>query len=206
MSPLARDRWLRGALWVLLLTPGCVLLASAFTGSLGANPGEALILETGQWTLRFLLLTLAATPVQRLSGWNGLLRHRRMLGVGAFAYGVLHLLAYAWLDQALVLADIVADVLDRPFIFAGMVTLLLMLPLALTSFDAAVRRLGLKRWRYLHRLVYVAAGTALLHFWWKVSMGKELVYTEVLVYGALAIALLAARALPRVRRRRAGVA
>jgi methionine sulfoxide reductase heme-binding subunit len=191
--------WTGRLLWVLLPAPAVALIGSAFAGRLGANPGEALILETGEWTLRFLLLTLAATPVAKLTGWGGLVRHRRLLGVWTAVYAGLHLLAYAWLDQALDLGAIAADVLERPFIAAGMLAAAILAALAATSFDGAVRRLGARRWRALHRGVYLAGAAALLHFWWKVTMGKEVDYTEPAVYAAIFAALLLARLVPARR-------
>ncbi|WP_372723655.1 ferric reductase-like transmembrane domain-containing protein [Immundisolibacter sp.] len=187
--------WL-AALWVLVLTPALLLLLRALQNQLGANPVEELTLELGQWALRLLLLTLAATPVRRLTGWNGLLRHRRLLGLSAAAYALMHLLVYAVLDQGLALSLIVQDVFKRPFITAGMAAALLLLPLAATSFDAAVRRLGARRWQALHRLVYAATGLALLHFWWKVKVDTA----EPAIYLAVFGLLLAARLLPARRR------
>ena len=180
--------WAAG-LWMLALTPALVLLARALGNRLGANPVEELTLELGQWALRFLLLTLAATPLRRLSGWSALLRHRRLLGLTAASYALLHLLTYAVLDQGLLWSQIVGDILKRPFITAGMAAFVLLLPLAATSFDAAIRRLGARRWQALHRLVYVASALALLHFWWKVKADTA----EPAIYLAVFVLLLAAR-------------
>lgn len=177
------------ALWALVLAPAGGLLWRTLTGRLGANPVEALTLETGHWTLRFLLLTLAATPLRRLSGWNGLLRHRRLLGLAAAGYALLHLLVYAVLDQGLLWRQIGRDILERPFITVGMAAFVLLLPLAGTSLDAAIRRLGARRWQALHRLVYLATALALLHFWWKVKADTR----EPAIYAALFGLLLAAR-------------
>ncbi|ANX04872.1 sulfite oxidase heme-binding subunit YedZ [Immundisolibacter cernigliae] len=180
--------WAAG-LWTLALTPALVLLARALGNRLGANPIEELTLELGQWALRFLLLTLAATPLRRLTGWTVLLRHRRLLGLTAASYALLHLLVYAVLDQGLLWSQIVGDILKRPFITVGMAAFVLLLPLAATSFDAAIRRLGARRWQALHRLVYVATGLALLHFWWKVKADTA----EPTIYLTVFALLLVAR-------------
>lgn len=197
---LLRARLWQVGLWLLAIAPALALLWRAFGGRLGANPIEELTLELGQWALRFLLLTLAATPVRRLTGWSVPLRHRRLLGLTAASYALLHLLVYMVLDQGLLWSQIIADVLKRPFITAGMAAFALLLPLAATSFDGAIRRLGARRWQALHRLVYVAAGLALLHFWWKVKADTR----EPAIYLAVFVLLLAARWLApghRLRRR-----
>lgn len=180
--------WAAG-LWALVLAPVLVLLARTLGNRLGANPVEELTLELGQWALRFLLLTLAATPVHRLTGWTVLLRHRRLLGLTAASYALVHLLVYAVLDQGLLWSQIFDDILKRPFITAGMAAFILLLPLAATSLDAAIRRLGARRWQALHRLVYAATGLALLHFWWKVKADTA----EPAIYLAVFALLLAAR-------------
>lgn len=192
--------WTGRVLWLVLPAPLVVLIVGALTGRLGPNPGEALILETGEWTLRWLLVTLAATPLARVTGFRGLARHRRLLGLWTAGYALVHLLAYAWLDQALDWAAIFKDVLERPFIAAGALAIVLLVPLAATSFNAAVRALGPRNWQRLHRLVYAAALAALVHFWWKVTMGKEVDYTEPLVYAGIFAALMLARWMPARRR------
>jgi methionine sulfoxide reductase heme-binding subunit len=180
-------------LWVACALPALVLLAAAMGDRLGANPAEKLVRETGEWGLRFLWLTLAVTPLRELSGWAALLRYRRALGVTAFVYAALHLLCYAWLDKGLVLDDIVRDVFKRNFIFVGMAAFLLMTPLALTSFNAAIRALGGQRWRWLHRLVYAVALLVLLHFYWKKSIKNDV--NEVMVYALILAVLLGWRAM-----------
>ncbi len=184
------------ALWVLVFAPAAALLVGALTNGLGANPVETLELETGQWALRLLLITLAATPLRRWTGWNVLLVHRRRLGLAAAGYALLHLLSYAVVDQGLLWSQILADVLKRPFITAGMAAFVLLLPLAATSFDAAISRLGPRRWQRLHRLVYGATAVALLHFWWKVKADTR----EPAVYLLVFALLLAARWWPAGRR------
>ena len=188
--------WLRTrtAWWALLalgLLPLAWLLHGAMSDGLGANPAEALIRATGDWTLRGLCLTLAITPLRVQLGWPELLRFRRLLGLLTFSYALLHLLAYAWLDMGLVPEDIVRDIPKRPFVLVGTLALLLLLPLAVTSWNGAIRRLGAARWQALHRLVYAVAVLAVLHFAWMRS-GKRL-YGEVWVYGLLLAALLAWR-------------
>jgi methionine sulfoxide reductase heme-binding subunit len=159
--------------------------------SLGANPAEALTRQTGDWTLRGLCVVLAITPLREITGTPALLRFRRTLGVSTFIYACLHMLCYAWFDQGLAFDDIWRDILKRPFIWLGFGGLLAMLPLALTSFNAAIRWMGVKRWQTLHRLVYAVAVLAVLHFFW-MRAGKN-DFTEVLVYAAVLGILLAWR-------------
>lgn len=180
--------WAKPLVWLLCAMPLAWLFVRAATDQLGANPAEALIHVTGLWTIRWLWLTLAISPLRDAFSLPGLLRHRRALGVTAFIYGLLHFLAYAWLDKGLVLDDIVRDVLKRNFILVGLLALILMTPLALTSFNRAIKALGGKRWQALHRLVYAVALLGLLHFYWKKS-GKNDV-AEVLVYAVILAALL----------------
>lgn len=155
---------------------------------LGSNPIEELLHELGRWSLKFLLLTLAVTPVRRLMGWSWLIRYRRMLGLFAFFYLLLHFLVYAVLDQGLALGMIFEDVLKRPYITLGMAGLLMMVPLAATSTKAMMRRLG-KRWVKLHRLVYVIAILGVWHFYWQVKLDT----LQPLVYAAILAVLLGAR-------------
>ncbi len=187
------NRWLlhpacKPAVFALSLLPFAGLLGGAIADTLGANPAEALIRGTGDWTLRFLCLTLAVTPLRQWTGWHALLRLRRMLGLFAFFYGLLHFLGFAWLDMGLDPAAILKDIAKRPFILVGTAALLLMLPLAATSFDRAIRALGGARWRALHRLVYAVALLGLLHFFW-MRAGKN-DFGEVAVYAAVLGALL----------------
>lgn len=160
---------------------------------LGANPAEHITRTTGDWTLRFLLLTLAVTPLRKLTGWHALARFRRMLGLFAFFYGTVHLSSYLAFDHAFDHAfDLLAignDIVKRPFITVGVATLLLMLPLAVTSTNAMVRRLGARRWLALHRLVYLIAPLGVLHFWWMVK--KDI--TEPAIYAAVLTVLLGYR-------------
>jgi len=186
-------------LFVASLLPFAWLLYGALANTLGANPAEALIRATGDWTLRFLCLTLAVTPLRQWTGQPALLRFRRMLGLFTFFYGVLHFLCYAWLDMGFDLAEITRDIPKRPFALVGFAALLLMAPLAATSFNRAIRALGAKRWQALHRLVYAVALLAILHFFWMRSAKHN--YAEVAVYAAILAVLLGWRLLARLRRR-----
>ncbi|NNK32452.1 MAG: sulfoxide reductase heme-binding subunit YedZ [Xanthomonadales bacterium] len=163
--------------------------------SLGANPVEELIHRNGKWGLKFLLLTLAVTPLRRLTGFNWLLRFRRMLGLFAFFYISLHFLVYSGLDQRFDLGVILEDIADRPYITVGFAALLLLVPLALTSTRGMMRRLG-GRWQKLHRLVYPAAILGVWHFYWQVKLDT----LEALVYAIILAVLLGARLVYRWRR------
>ena len=163
-------RLLRPLVFTASLGPVAYLALGALQGTLGANPIEAITRSTGVWTLRFMLLTLAVTPLRVLSGWNDVMRVRRMLGLFAFFYGSLHLVTYVWLDQFFDWAAIVKDVAKRPFITAGFSAYVLLVPLALTSTAAMIRRLGGRTWRRLHRLAYVAAAIGIVHYWWLVKL------------------------------------
>ena len=188
LHPLAKP-----LVFVLCLLPLAWLVFGAINDQLGANPAEALIRSLGDWTLRFLCLTLAVTPLRVRTRTPQLARYRRMLGLFTFFYACLHLLAYGWLDMGLDMADIGRDILKRPFILVGFACWLLLLPLAATSFNRAVRWLGGRQWQALHRLVYLIAGLALLHFFW-MRAGKNN-FAEVWVYGAIIGALLLERLL-----------
>lgn len=178
------------------LVPFGWLVWATFTSGLGVNPAETLQLETGIWALRFLLVTLAITPLRRLTGWNRLIQFRRMFGLFAFFYAALHFLCYAVLDTGFAPDLILADVAKRPFITAGMAAFLSMIPLALTSTKGWIRRLG-RRWQALHRLVYLSAIAAALHFAWKVKV----VVGEPVYYAAIVAALLGFRLLWHFRTR-----
>ncbi|MBA4109698.1 MAG: sulfoxide reductase heme-binding subunit YedZ [Leptothrix sp. (in: Bacteria)] len=180
--------WVKPLVWLLCAVPAVALLVAAATDNLGANPAEKLIRETGEWTLRWLWLTLAITPLRDVTSLAGLLRYRRALGVTTFVYALLHFLSYAWLDKGFVVNDIVGDVLKRNFILVGMVALILMTPLALTSFNRAIKAMGAKRWQAMHKLVYAVALLGLLHFYWKKSAKNDL--SEVWVYAAILAVLL----------------
>ena len=155
--------------FALSLAPALYLVYLGFTNNLGVNPAETLQLETGTWALRFLVATLAVTPVRRLSGWNRIVQYRRMLGLYAFFYAFAHFLTYLVLDLSFAFDQMMADVAKRPFITMGFTAFVLMIPLALTSTKGWIRRLG-RRWQVLHRLVYVSAITASIHYIWKVKV------------------------------------
>ena len=175
-------------LLVLLLLPLAWLVFAAATDSLGANPAEALIRRSGDWTLRLLCATLAITPLRVLLGQPALARFRRMLGVATFGYALLHFVCYAVLDQGLDLAVILKDIAKRPFILVGTSALLLMAPLALTSFNRAIKALGAPRWQRLHKSIYAIALLALLHFFW-MKAGKN-DFGEWSIYAAVVASLL----------------
>lgn len=179
-------------LCLLCFLPFAWLVWGAVNDALGANPAEYLIRATGDWTLRLLCLTLAVTPFRVLFGLPELARLRRMLGLFTYVYAVLHVLCYSWLDMGFEWGDIAADIAKRPFILVGFSAFVLLTPLALTSFNRAIRWLGAKRWQWLHRLVYAVAVLAVLHFFW-MRAGKSN-FTEVFVYASVILVLLAWRA------------
>ena len=181
---------LRAVVFALCLVPLARVLVLGWLDRLGANPVEFVTRSSGTWTLVLLLAALAVTPVRRLTAWNWLARIRRMVGLFAFFYACLHLSTYIWLDQWFDWGAIALDVLERPFITAGMATWLVLLALALTSTDGMVRRLG-RRWQRLHRLVYLAGVTAILHYTWH-KAGKNLL-AEPLIYGLVLTVLLGLR-------------
>jgi sulfoxide reductase heme-binding subunit YedZ len=182
---------------VLCSVPALDLLWRAVLDQLGANPAEALIRGTGDWTLRWLCVVLAVTPVRVMFRLPALARLRRTLGLTVFAYAVLHLLCYGWLDMGLEWSDIVHDIAKRPFILVGFVSFLVLLVLAATSFNAAVRWLGGRRWQGLHRAVYGVAPLAILHFYW-MRAGKHN-FTDVAMYGLLLALLLGWRLRRKIR-------
>ena len=175
-------------LFLLALGPFAWLLYGALANALGPNPAEHLIRSTGDWVLRFLCLTLAVTPLRQWTGWHALARLRRMLGLFAFFYGVLHFLCFAWLDMELDLGAILNDIPKRPFILVGTAALLLMVPLAATSFNRAIKALGAARWQLLHRAVYAIVLLGLLHFFWMRSAKNN--FGEVAIYAAIIAVLL----------------
>lgn len=197
----ARPVWLHPAakplLFVVCLLPFAWLLYGALANTLGANPAEALIRSTGDWTLRFLCITLTITPLRVLSSQPALLRFRRMLGLFAFFYLVLHFLAYAWLDMGFDLQAIVKDIPKRPFALVGFLAFVLMVPLAATSFNRAIKALGARRWQTLHKLVYGIVLLGLLHFFWMRAAKNN--FAEVAVYAVVIALLLGWRIVHRLR-------
>ena len=192
-------KWLKAALFALCLIPFARLAWLGMHRGLGANPIEYVTHSTGWWTLSFLLITLSVTPLRRLTGWNWLLRLRRMLGLFAFFSVSLHFTTYIWLDQFFDWQGMLKDIAKRPFITVGFTAFVLLIPLAATSTNAMVRRLGAKRWQRLHRTVYVIATLGVLHFWWLVK--KDI--REPLIFGTLLGLLFLVRLL-YLRRRSTG--
>ncbi len=175
-------------LFAVCLLPFGWLFYSALTNILGANPAEALIRATGDWTLRFICIVLTVTPLRVITKTPTLARFRRMLGLFAYFYVVVHLLSYSWFDMGFDVPDIAKDIAKRPFILVGFASFLLLTPLAATSFNAAIKALGAKRWQMLHKLVYVIACLGLLHFFW-MRAGKNN-FAEVFVYAVIIAVLL----------------
>lgn len=186
--------------FLLCLLPFAWLFYGALTNQLGANPAEALIRALGDWTLRFICIVLAVTPLRVISGTPALARFRRMLGLFAYFYVVMHLLSYSWFDMGFDASDIAKDIVKRPFILVGFLAFVLLTPLAATSFNAAIKAMGAKRWQWLHKLVYLVAGLGLLHFFW-MRAGKNN-FTEVFVYAAIVVLLLGWRMRQFLRKKR----
>jgi methionine sulfoxide reductase heme-binding subunit len=196
---------LKVLVWILCLGPVLTLLAKGFhlvAQDLGADPISVITLTTGHWTLILLLVTLSITPVRRITGWNWLIRFRRLTGLFAFFYGCLHLLTYIWFDKFFDFPEMIRDIGKRPFITMGFLAWTLMLPLALTSTTASIRKLG-KRWQTLHRLIYFSATAGVIHFWWLVK--KDLTRPEryALVLTVLILFRVFLWLLPWLRRQRA---
>jgi len=191
---------LKAIVFLLALVPLARLATGAlfFPDWLGANPAEFITRSLGDWTLRFLLITLAVTPVRKLSGWHWLANFRRMFGLYAFFYGVVHLSSYVSFDHVFDVVEILKDIVKRPFITVGFTALVLLIPLAITSTNRMVQRLGAKRWLALHRLVYVIAPLGVLHFWWMVKRD----ITEPAIYALVLAVLLGYRAAATLKDRR----
>ena len=185
-------------LWLFCMLPMLWLFYAAATDQLGANPAEALSRSTGELTLRFLCLVLAISPLRVVLGLSALARFRRMLGLFVYAYVCLHLLSYAWFDMGFDPMDMARDIAKRPFILVGFIAFLLLTPLALTSFNRAIKAMGARRWQQLHRAVYLVAGLAILHFFWMRAGKNE--FGEVLLYAVILGALLAWRLWRRLSR------
>ena len=190
-------RWAKVAVFALCLEPVLELLWRYWHQELGANPIEFITHATGDWTLRFLLITLTITPLRRLTGWLQLIRFRRMLGLFAFFYACLHFTTYIWLDKFFDVQDMLKDVVKRPFITVGFTAFVLLIPLALTSTKGWVRRLG-RRWQLLHRLVYFAALAGVIHYYWLVKSDVRL----PLMYGGMLGVLLFYRVVVALRKGR----
>ena len=191
-------RYTRAFLFVLCLIPAGALVWSIAAGKLGANPLEEIRDTTGIWTLRFLLITLAITPLRRLTQWHNLIKFRRMLGLFSFFYASLHFISYIWLDQFFALGGMIKDLTRRPFIMAGYAAFVVLLPLAVTSTRRWILRLGGARWQLLHRLIYAGAAAGVLHYFWRVKLDA----TRPIIYGVVLAGLLSSRMFQRARETR----
>jgi sulfoxide reductase heme-binding subunit YedZ len=183
--------WIKAAVFAAGLIPLARLVILGFGDGLGANPIEYITHSTGWWTLTFLMITLAVTPARRLFNQPWLLRLRRMLGLYTFFYARLHFITYIWLDQFFDGSEIVKDLIKRPFITFGFAAFVLLIPLAATSTNAMVKRLGARRWQWLHRLIYPIAALGVIHFWWLVKLDVN----EPLLFALILAGLLIARLL-----------
>lgn len=197
MNKLLSSKWTKVALFLLCLVPLGALVWSGFQQDLTANPLEYITHYTGDWTIRFIMIALAITPLRVILNRPALTRFRRMLGLYAFFYGSLHLLTWVWFDRQFEVAGMWEDVAMRPYITIGMASFLAMVPLAITSTAGWVRRLGFKRWQRLHRLIYFIGVAAVIHYWWLVKSDIR----SPLMYGAILALLLGFRAVIWMRKR-----
>ncbi len=190
---MAKGRWkwwiAKPVVFLACLTPLTLLLYWASTGQLSANPVSDITNGTGSWTLRFILITLAITPIRKITGWQSVTRFRRMTGLFAFFYGTLHFITYIWLDRGLDFHETITDIPKRPFITAGFTAFVLMAPLAVTSTRKWIGRLGGKRWQMLHRLIYITGMAAVVHYYWLVKLDT----TNPIRYGMVLALLLGYR-------------
>ena len=186
VKQLLKAAYAKPVLFILCLIPAFVLVWRGFDGNLGANPVETITHETGEWALRLLLFTLAITPIRNLTGNSTVIRFRRMLGLYVFFYAFCHFLIWFVADHSFDFAEMLEDIIDRPYITLGFSALFIMLPLAITSNQAMIRRLGAGRWKSLHKLTYLVAILAVLHFLWLVKAD----YLEAGIYAAIATILL----------------
>lgn len=200
MNSLQQIRFIwKPLVFLVCLSPALFVIGAVFglTGDLGANPVEAILDQFGNWALRFIMITLAVTPLRRLSGWNWLSQFRRMLGLFTFFYAFMHFITWFVLDREMRLSDIVEDLTERPFITLGFTAVALLTALAVTSFTSIRRRMG-QRWQSLHNMVYIIGILGVWHYWWQVK--KDV--TEPLIYAAILAALLSVRIIRRQRRKR----
>lgn len=201
MGPQLTNRqvgWVKGLVFILSLLPFARLAWGTASGTF-TDPLAAITAGSGEWALYFLCITLALTPLRRLTGWNWLVKLRRMVGLFTFFYALVHFIAFLWFDHAFDVAAMLADVVKRPFILVGFIAFVLMIPLAATSTNAMVKRLGGKRWQWLHRLIYVIAPLAIVHYWW-MKEGKS-DFAQPILFGAIVALLLALRVFWYVRRK-----
>ncbi|HYD78215.1 MAG TPA: protein-methionine-sulfoxide reductase heme-binding subunit MsrQ [Paucimonas sp.] len=189
-SPL-QTKAIKTLLFIAALMPFARLVVFAVSGDLGANPIEFITRNTGDWTLYFLCITLAVTPLRRFTGWNWLIKLRRMLGLFAFFYATLHFTTFLWFDHFFDLQAMWKDILKRPFITVGFASFVLLIPLAATSTNAMVRRLGAKRWQWLHRTIYLIAPLGILHYWWMKAGKHDL--SQPILFGVIVAGLLLLR-------------
>ena len=183
-------KWLKVAVFVLALLPFARLVWGTATGAF-TDPLAEITKISGEWALYFLCITLAVTPLRRLSGWNWLVKLRRMVGLFTFFYALVHFIAFLWFDHFFDVAAMLADVVKRPFILVGFIAFVLLIPLAATSTNAMIKRLGGKRWQWLHRLIYAIGPLAILHYWW-MKEGKS-DFAQPILFGAIVAVLLALR-------------
>lgn len=188
---LTQFKIVKASLFIAALLPFVRLVLFTFTDRLGANPVEFITRNTGDWTLYFLCFTLAITPLRRFTTWNWLIKLRRLIGLVAFFYACLHFTTFLWFDHFFDVSAMFTDVIKRPFITVGFIAFVLLIPLAITSTNGMVKRLGGKRWQWLHRLVYVTSALGILHFWW-MKAGKN-DFTQPIIFGTIVAALLLLR-------------
>ncbi len=200
MTPsLKQQSLIKASLFVLALLPFLRLSVAAFTDGLGANPLEFITRNTGDWTLYFLCITLTVTPLRRAFNWPWLLKMRRMLGLYAFFYASLHFLTFLWFDHFFDIGEMLKDVIKRPFILAGFSAFVLLIPLACTSTNSMIKRVGAARWQLLHRLVYVIASLGILHYFW-MKAGKH-DFSQPVIFGVLVALLLLIRLVWAIQKR-----
>ena len=182
--------WVKAAIFVLGLLPFARLVWGTASGSF-TDPLAAITQGSGEWALYFLCITLAVTPLRRFTGWNWVVRLRRMLGLFTFFYALVHFIAFLWFDHFFDVAEMLRDVVKRPFILVGFIAFVLLIPLAATSTNGMIKRLGGKRWQWLHRLIYLIAPLAILHFWW-MKAGKN-DFAQPILFGVIVAVLLGLR-------------
>jgi sulfoxide reductase heme-binding subunit YedZ len=193
-----RAKYFKPIVFAIALLPASRLVFEGLRSALGPNPIEMITHETGDWTMIFIMVTLAITPLRRITGVNALISFRRMVGLFAFFYGTLHFLTYIWLDKFFDMHEIVKDVYKRPFITAGFTAFVLMIPLALTSTKGWIRRLG-KRWIVLHRLIYLTAAAGVVHYIWLVKKDEAKPYFYAFIFSLLMLWRLGAWIVKRVK-------
>ncbi|PRC94772.1 sulfite oxidase heme-binding subunit YedZ [Solimicrobium silvestre] len=200
MTPtLKQQSIIKASLFVAALLPFLRLVLAVFTDHLGANPLEFITRNTGDWTLYFLCITLAVTPLRRLTGWSWMVKLRRMLGLYGFFYASLHFLTFLWFDHFFDVAEMLKDVVKRPFILVGFTAFILLMPLALTSTNKMIKRVGAKRWQQLHKLIYLIASLGVLHYFW-MKAGKH-DFSQPVLFGSIVAILLLLRLFWAIQKR-----